>query len=63
MFVAVPPPGVGRVTADLTQMGPAVERVNVTPIMKMADGFVDDHPPRGDPALRGHYLTGSAPEN
>ena len=63
MFVVVPPPGVNRVTADLTQMGPAVERVNVTLITKMADGYVGGHPPREDPAPRGHYLTGNAAEN
>ena len=63
MFVVVPPPGVSRVTGDPMQMGPAVERANVIPTMKTADGCADDLPPQEGPAPKGHYLTGNAAEN
>ena len=43
MYVVVPQHGGSHVTMAQQQMGLVVAQVNVIHIMKVADGFVDDH--------------------
>ena len=55
MYVAVPQHGVSHVTMAQQQMGLAVAQVNVIHIMKVADGFVDDHHLRAGHVVRVPY--------
>ena len=55
MYAAVPQHGVSHVTMAQQQMGLAVAQVNVIHIMRVADGFADDHHLRADHVVRGPY--------
>ena len=55
MYVAVPQHGVSHVTMAQQQVGLAVAQVNVIHIMRVADGFVDDHRLRADHVVKVPY--------